>query len=301
MRKHLTAATAAFALAAATLTGCSSASSSTASVASDCKPVVDGVTTIEKGKLTMAIAEYPPYVSLAGGSLSGVDGAVLSRVAARLCLSPDPKTQSFTAIIESVKSGSADLSAGNWYINDERKSQFQVSDPVYIDQMVVVSKDNLSSLDQLKGKTVGTTQGYLWVGDFQAALGTDNVHLYASEDATYQDIRNGRVQAGIFTYGAAQHLLKANKDNTLKIEVFKSAGAIKASVNTPQTAVLINQGNTKLLEAVNKVVTEMRADGSLKKALTNNGLNPSAADIPSGGAKTTAASSSVTTTTTTTG
>lgn len=260
------------------LAGCATAAEP-ASVPEDCTPIVEGVETISAGKLTAAVAEYPPYVSLAGGALSGVDGAVLSRVAEELCLVPNGQTQSFTAIIESVKSGSADLSAGNWYINDERKSQFEVSDPVYIDQMAIVSKEGFSTLGELAGSTVGTTQGYLWVADFQAALGTDKVSLYATEDATYQDVKNGRIQAGVFTFGAAQQLLEANNDTTLKIEAFEPDERIGASVDAAQTAVLIQPGNAKLLEAVNAVIAEMREDGSLTAALEENGLDPAAADV----------------------
>src|SRR5207253_2942694 len=105
--------------------------SSTSSVAATCTPVVANVKTETQGKLTAAVAEYPPYVSMKGGSLSGVDGEVIKRIAKDLCLDPDVKTQSFTAIIESVKNGTVDLSAGNWYINDDRKVQFAISDPVY--------------------------------------------------------------------------------------------------------------------------------------------------------------------------
>lgn len=266
----------------AALTGCSpgeAPSGDPAAAADDCTPVVANVSTVNPGQLTMAIAEYPPYISMASGSLSGVDGELLATIAEALCLEPNPQTQSFTAIVESVKAGSADLTAGNWYINEERQENFEVSDPVYIDQMVVVSRDGLATLDELQGVKIGTTQGYLWVGDFQTVLGTDNVQLYASEDATYQDIRADRIQGGIFTYGAAQQLLAANSDTTLQIEVFEPDDRIEASVNTPNSAVLITQGNTSLLEAANAVIAQMRADGSLKAALENNGLNPTAADI----------------------
>lgn len=283
MRRNTIAAAAIFTLVtAATLTGCSSDEGS-AAVAADCKPIVDNVTTEKAGELSIAVAEFPPYVSLAGGSLSGVDGEILTRVAEDLCLVPKAQTQSFTAVIESVKNGSADLSAGNWYINEERKDKFEVSDPAYEDQMVVISKEGLTSLEELEGHSVGTTQGYLWVGDFQKVLGDSNVQLYASEDAAFQDIRAGRVEAGIFTAGAAKQLLDANNEKNLKIEPFKSDKRIDASVNVPVNAVLITKGKTALLEAVNLTLAEMRDDGSLEAALEKAGLDPAAATISAAG------------------
>lgn len=245
----------------------------------NCEPVVEGVETAKDGKLTMAVAEYPPYVSNKDGKLSGVDGDVLTEVALRLCLQPDVSTQSFTAVIESVKNGNADLSAGNWYINDERQAQFEVSDPVYADQMAVISNDSLDSVDALQGKTVGTTQGYLWVSDMQKTFGKNNVKLYATEDAVYQDLKAGRIDAGVVTYGGATQLLTTYKDEDRGLEVLQPDDRIKDSVGTPRTAVLIHQGNTSLLEAVNTVVGDLRADGTLAEILADNGLPESAAEV----------------------
>ncbi|MFD1210559.1 substrate-binding periplasmic protein [Arthrobacter sp. GCM10027362] len=260
------------------LAACGTASSSGA-VPSDCKPVVSGVKTANEGKLTAAVAEYPPYVSMKGGSLSGVDGEVLKRIAKDLCLEPDAKTSSFTAIIESVKNGSVDLSAGNWYINKERAQQFAISDPVYLDKMALLTSNGADTIDGISGGTVGTPQGYLWVGDLQKTLGNDKVKLYATEDAVYQDVKNGRVGAGVMTYGAAQQLLKNNKDSKLTVTELKPDQRIQASVGAARTAVLVNKDKTVLRDAVNQIVTNMREDGSLKKALEDNGLPGLAANV----------------------
>lgn len=265
-------------LSTATLTACG-ADAKQVAIADDCKPVVDGVETVSDGKLTMAVAEYPPYVSNAGGELSGVDGDLLTEVSKRLCLQPDVKTQSFTAIIESVKNGSADLTAGNWYINQERKQLFEVSDPVYADQMAVVSQDGVDTVSGLEGASVGTTQGYLWVEDLQAALGKDNVKLYQTEDAVYQDVKVGRIEAGVITYGGGAQLQKTYNDDASQLEVLQPDERVQASVGTPESAVLIHQGNTKLLEAVNQVIADLHGDGTLAEILEDNGLPASAADV----------------------
>lgn len=245
----------------------------------DCQPVVEGVETGTAGKLTMAVAEYPPYVTNADGKLGGVDGEVLTEVARQLCLQPEVKTQSFTAIIESVKNGSADLSAGNWYINDERKQQFEVSEPVYADEMAIVSQDGIDNLSDLEGKTVGTTQGYLWVEDLQAALGKDNVKLYATEDAAFQDVKVGRIDAAVITYGGGTQLLETYKADESWLAGFAPDERVAASVDTAQTAVLVEKGNTEVVEAVNTVVEALRADGTLAEILERNGLPASAAEV----------------------
>jgi polar amino acid transport system substrate-binding protein len=260
------------------LAGCGSDDNQLA-IAADCTPVVEGVETVSEGKLSMAVAEYPPYVTNAQGELGGVDGEVLTEVARQLCLQPSVQTQSFTAIIESVKNGSADLTAGNWYINDERKQQFEVSDPVYADEMAIVSQDGFDNLDALEGKTIGTTQGYLWVEDLQKALGKDKVKLYATEDAAFQDVKVGRIDAAVITYGGGTQLLKTYKGDESWLNGFAPDERVAASVDTARTAVLIEKGNTELLEAVNTVVDGLREDGALAEILENNGLPASAADV----------------------
>jgi len=262
------------ALTAISLTGCGS-SQDTAQIAKGCKPVVNGVHTTNSGKLTMAVAEYPPYISNANG-LSGVDGELLLHVAKALCLQPGVQTQSFTAIIESVKNGRADLTAGNWYINADREATFEVSQPVYADKMAIITKSGGDTIAGLQGKAVGTTQGYLWVADLQKALGKSNVHLYSTEDAAYQDVKVGRIAAGVITYGGGSHLLASNNDNTTKLQALKPDPRVQASVGSPQSAVLTHKGDTALLKAVNVVISKMKADGSLAQILKKNGLPASA-------------------------
>jgi polar amino acid transport system substrate-binding protein len=141
-----------------------------------------------------------------------------------------------------------------------------------------MTADGAKTLDDLKGKSVGTTQGYLWVGDLQKQLGKDKVRLYASEDAVYQDVKAGRIAAGVITYGGGSYLLKSNNDTRFKIEVFSSDPRIPASVGA-RTAVLVHKGNKDLQKAVNTVVEAMRKNGELAKALEKAGINADAADV----------------------
>ncbi|MFV0434888.1 MAG: substrate-binding periplasmic protein [Leucobacter sp.] len=260
------------------LTACSSGTSQESAVADDCTPIMEGVETVKPGKLTAAVAEYPPYVSQAGGEVTGVDGVIMQRIADELCLELNLEVQGWPAIYENTRNGAVDMAEGNIYLNKERLELYEVSVPVYRDEMFIVSKDGISSLEDMKGKKVGTVQGYLWVEDFQNALGKDNVQLYASEDAAYQDVANGRIEAAIMTSGGARQILEANNDTTLKNVKFESNDKIAASVEPPQSIVLAPKGNTEFIEAVNLVIEGMQEDGSLVKALTDNGFEETAAE-----------------------
>lgn len=279
IKKSLTVFAGSLLLGSVALVGCSSGGGSTEAVSADCEPVASDVELVKDGNLTVAVAEYPAYVSMATGELSGADGDILNHIAEELCLTPDASIQSFTAIIETVKSGRADMTAGNWYITPEREVDFEVSDPVYRDDVVILSKDGFSTLEELQGLTVSATQGYSTVPDLQAALGQDNVKLYATEEAGFQDLKNGRVDASVMTVGAGSHMLTMNPDTGLQMEVFEETPEILDTAGNAKNYILIPKGNTKMLAAVNEILAEMRADGTLAEILETNGFKGSAAEI----------------------
>jgi len=264
-------AAAALALSVAALSACGSSTPST--VAKGCKPIAQ-VKTVDKGVLTAAIAEFPPYIGAKDGKPTGVDGVLLTKTAAALCLDLKVNVTSFPAITSSLQQGTSDLSAGSWTINAERKSMFEVSAPVYKSLAALVSKSGISTVDGMKGKKIGTTTGYLWVSDLQKAIGGNSVKLYQSEQAVYDDLKAGRIDAGLFTEGAvAFYMAKDGNPSDLKLKVLEQDPRIQMTVNPPVTGVLIHKGDTDLLGAVNTVVKQYQSSGDLATHLKDAGIS----------------------------
>lgn len=268
-----------FAVAAAAcigLSACGSTPASETTSSSDCTPIAE-VKTIKPGKLTALVAEYPPYVSQEGGKISGVDGLLLERTAKALCLELDAQTTSFSAVIEGLRSGRADISAGDWSLNEERADLFETSDGVYKSAASVISRDGYSSLEDLKDKTIGTPQGYLWVEDFQTALGREKVKLYQSEAAVFDDLAAGRIDAGVVGEGGAAHRLAQGSYGDLQMKSLEEDDRIEFTVNPPRSVALIKKGNTELKDAVNEVLADYYESGDLAKVMEEAGLNSDAA------------------------
>lgn len=265
------------------LSGCSAGSADPGGAGSDseqqCEPIVAGVETVNEGKLTAFVAEYPPYVYKDGDSVSGVDGELLKRVADALCLEADIQQTSFAAIIEGIKSGRADISAGDWTLNEERQQLFEVSLPVYEDKQGVISLDGYTTVEELVGKTVGTVSGYLIVPDMQTAFGKDNVRLYQSDVEGYQDLKAGRIDAFISGQGALAFMLAQNNDTTTKNMAIEPDERIGATVNPSVAVALVAKGNTALQEAVNLVIEEFRSSGDLAAQLETDGVDPTSAEV----------------------
>lgn len=253
----------------ASLTGCGSGSDNT--VASGCKPAHQ-FKTVHKGTLSVATYDLPPFTKVVGQKLTGVDGDILKAIAKKECLSIKVTSMSTAAVIPTVQSGRADVAAGDWYRTSARAQIVSLTDPMYTDQMAFISKAGLNSVSRLKGKKVGTVDGYLWVDDIKKVLGS-SVKVYPTTLNMNQDLKAGRIEVGIDSYGSG----KFNNPN-LKVEVTKPDPRVKASLQGAQSSFPVPKNNGGLLKAMNADIAELHTSGDMAKILTDNKLPASAAN-----------------------
>src|SRR5699024_8622573 len=95
--------------------------------------------------------------------VSGVDADVAKAIAEAECLKIKVAQVEYATAIPYVISGRADLAIGTYYRTVERGKVVAQSDPIYLDQMGIYSKEGISKVSDLEGRKVGTVQGYLWV------------------------------------------------------------------------------------------------------------------------------------------
>ena len=269
MKNQKTAFLAALAFGATALSGCSAAA--TAQNA-DCKPA-HTFPTVAEGKLSVVLYDLPPFSKLEGNKVTGVDGDIVNAIAEMECLTVSAKSVATAANIPTVQAGRADVSIAAWYRTASRAEIVGLTDPIYTDQMAIISKDGLDDAEQLKGKSVGTVDGYLWVDDMKKLLG-DSLKVYPTTLNMNQDLAAGRIDVGIDSYGSAQF----NKKGDLKVAVIKPNEAIAASKEAAQIAIPVPQKNTELLAALNADLKTLRESGKLEEILKANGLDVSAAD-----------------------
>ncbi|WP_354002963.1 substrate-binding periplasmic protein [Microbacterium elymi] len=155
----------------------------------------------------------PPYTVDDGGTIKGVDGDIVAKIATMECLTLDISSVAGAALPSTIDSGRADIAIGGVYASPDRAKSFSLTDAMYLDQAAILSRDGIDSLAGLKGKQLGVIQGYLWNAEFQAALGADAVKVYQTSASLIADIKNGRVNAGAFT--SAEASLRAAEDTAL--------------------------------------------------------------------------------------
>ena len=269
--RPITLAAACVAAATASLTGCSSTSST---VAENCTPAHQ-FSTIDGGKLTVAVPTFPPFSALDWKAASGVDGDLINKFAAQECLDVVTQTVNYSAAVPAIQNGRADVAIGSFYRTQARADVVGLSGPVYLDQMGLISKDGVTSIPALTGRRVGAIDGYLWVEDLNKVLGGD-LKLYPSSLELQQDIKAGRIDVGVDGLGAA---LAAFKDTDYKVTIADPDPAVAASVEAGQTGFPFTKDNAELGSALDETVAAWHQDGTIKEALRKWGLPESSADV----------------------
>jgi len=250
--------------------------SSGIAAAQDCKPQ-HVFKTVKEGYLTVAVTTLAPFSYLDGDTLKGIDGDIAAEFAKRECLKMNPVQVDPAAAIQSVVSGQADITVGNWYRTEKRSKVLNMSYPLYLDQSAIISKDGYKTVKEFEGKNVGTVQGYLFVDDLKKILG-DNLKLYPNAAAVFDDMKAGRLDAAIDGYAGSVEAVKAGALAGLKVEVMGKDERVKASLEPGQATFPYAFGAEEFGAALDAVLQDMQKEGLTRKIIEQNGLDGSAGD-----------------------
>ena len=201
--------------------------------AQDCTPKHE-LTTIQPGALTVAVTTYAPYSYVdEAGVMKGIDGDIAAEIAKRECLQVKPVAVDPAAAIQYVLSGQADISTGDWYRTAERAKVMNLSAPLYTDQMGIYSKEGFEKVSDLEGKRVGTVQGYLWVADLKALLGS-SLKLYPNSVNLQQDLSAGRLDVAIDGYSTGVVAKQKGALKDIKVMIAAPDPRVKATKEAAQ-------------------------------------------------------------------
>ncbi len=256
---------------ASALSACSSSGSD--DVASNCKPVYT-YPTITKGVLTVAAVQQLPGINVDPntGKMEGLDATLLTDFAAKSCLKLDVQPLAGPAAVAAMTEGKADLAAGGWYKTPERAKVLGQSTTIWYDQVGLVSKDGIDSVEGLRGKKVGLVGGSIFEAPATQALGKGSIVTYQSIDAIFKDLEAGRIDAA---FGAGATLSIQLKNRTagglqLKLLAFDKAYPELTTPGEPNYP--YTKSNTALGTAIDSFVEQARKDGRVKEGLAKFGI-----------------------------
>ena len=223
-------------------------------------------TTGEDGKLTMATnAQVPPYEQVSDGEgyegtgFEGIDVELAYALAQKLGLELQIDDMDFDGALVAVQNGKCDVVLAGLTYNEERDLVMDFTD-TYANgvQVVIVPEDSdITTLDDLAGKKIGTqrgTTGYIYTSD---EFGDDAVSAYDDGATAVQALMNGQVDCVVIDNAPAQEYVKANEG--LKI--------LDTEYANEDYCIAVDEGNTALLDALNTALDELQADGTVQAIL----------------------------------
>ncbi len=218
------------------------------------------VTTVTEGKLTMATnAYFQPYEYYDGDKIVGIDAEIADAIAKKLGLELVISDMAFDSIITAVNAGSADFGLAGMTVTDERKKEvdFSISYANGVQVIIVKEGSKITNVDDLYadgaaykvGVQLGTTGDIYSTDDF----GDELVTSYTTGNEAVNALLKGDVDCVIIDNEPAKAFVKNNKG----LEILETTYADE------DYAACIKKGNTALLNAVDKAISELIEDGTI--------------------------------------
>ena len=216
--------------------------------------------TIEKGKLIMSTnAEFPPYEMTTDDSgFAGIDIEIAEAIAEKLGLELVIDDMDFNAALLAVQQGKSDMVMAGVTVDPDRQKVMDFSNSYATGvQVIIVKEDSNVTADTLGDFMIGTQKGT--TSDIYCSddFGAEHVTTYDSSITAVQALINGQVDCVVVDNAPAQELVKANPG--LRI--------LETEYITENYAIGFAKGNTELVEAVNKALAELTADGTIQKII----------------------------------
>lgn len=208
---------------------------------------------------------FAPYEYMEGNEIVGIDMDIAQALADAMGKKLEIKSMDFDGALVAVQKGKVDLVLAGVSINEERLAVMDFSND-YVDstEVVVVNAENptVASIDDLNDKIIGVQQGN--IADAYVS-NTDNVTAkeikrYTKFAQAAEDLKNGKIDCIVMDEFPAQELVSAN--STLKI--------LDGTLFEDKYAIAVQKGNTELLEEINKVIDQLKADGKIEEFTANH-------------------------------
>ncbi len=210
-------------------------------------------------------AAFPPYEYVDGDEYKGIDIEIAQAIADAMGKKLEVDDIDFDSIIPAITTGKADLSLAGMTVTDERKENVDFSDSYATGVQVIIvpedsditGPDDLAN-DKMIGVQQGTT-GHIYCSDTpeNGGFGEDHVTAYPNGASAIQALMTGKVDAVVIDNEPAKAFVAENEG--LKI--------LDTEYVTEDYAIAVKKGNTELLDQINEILAQLKADGTLQSII----------------------------------
>jgi ABC-type amino acid transport substrate-binding protein len=218
--------------------------------------------TVEPGVITIANSNEMPMIAMDGGKLIGSDAEILAEIAAKMGLGVKSAQMEWSATVQSVKSGRADVMLGNMGWTPARAQALLITDAIYYAGAFVCMKQDKPfttsiSVGDVKGRSIGTVNGFTIVPEMKKLPGVGEVKLYDNSDGCVRDVVAGRLDFAVLDGPLVDYMILKNPNWNLKQVPLAPDPAFPQLTSKQHTVMGMNQQNFDLFDAVNAGVKWM--------------------------------------------
>lgn len=192
-------------------------------------------------------------------NLIGFEVDIIEAIAKQLGKKPVHFQNQWDGLVPGLSRGDYVCAINGIEITEDRKLEVNFSDPYYLsyEQLIVRAEtENITNLDDLKGKKCGTLKASLAERILVEHGGID-VRTYDSEVNSFYDLENGRLDAVLIDEPVAKYYAAWNPQ--LKL--------INTPIGEMKYGIVFNKKDTVLMEEVNKAIFRMISSGELREIL----------------------------------
>lgn len=152
------------------------------------------------------------------GEMEGFDIELMRAIADEAGFNVEFKTMQFDGLITGMQSGRYPLAIAGISITEERKKSIAFSDPYYDSGLILMvnnDNDEIQSIDDVDGKTVGVKTGS--TSESYLKNNTDaDIKAFPDIINAYMDVKNERIDASLYDLPNVKYYIQQNGEGKLK-------------------------------------------------------------------------------------
>lgn len=215
----------------------------------------------DTAKLVVATSpDFPPFESLEGGEVVGIEVDILKLIAEKLGMELDIQQMDFDSVIPGVQAGKFDVGMSGITVTDKRKENVDFSSVYFMAaQAIVVSADSgITGKADLEGKKVSVQTGTT-AEDYCMANGYEVLAFTANNDAAAA-LTGGKVDAWVV-------------DNEVALAMAPDLGlTVLDEAMTAEPYAFAFQKGSELVAPFNEALDALLADGTVEKIFSDYGV-----------------------------